>query len=85
MICDVLNKSLIGAKPLRIMFEKVYGFIRDCNGTKYSVLFASEKYDTIFDRIRYLRIKKQYYIFFADNYAKVKIDSDDDLPLEKKH
>ena len=31
----VAYKTLIGAKPLRIMFDKVDGFIRDYNGTKY--------------------------------------------------
>ena len=36
------------------MFEKVNGFIRDYDGTKYLVLFDSEKYDAIYDRIRYL-------------------------------
>ena len=30
------------------------GFIRDYDGTKYLVLFRLEKYDAIYDRIRYL-------------------------------
>ena len=64
-IYDALYKTLIGAKTLHIMFEKVGGLIRDYDGTKYLVLFEPEKYDTIIDRIRYLssRIKKQYYIY----------------------
>ena len=36
------------------MFDKVDGFIRDYNEIKYLVLFGLEKYDVIFDRIRYL-------------------------------
>ena len=34
LICDILHDTLIGAKPLRIIFDKVDGFIRDYGGTK---------------------------------------------------
>ena len=69
---------------MRVMFNKVNGFIRDHNGTKYLMLFGPEKYDAIFDRIRYL-IKLKSSITYVDslNYAKVKIVSDDGLPLGK--
>ena len=35
-------------------FDKIDGFIRVCDGTRYLVLFGSEKYDAIYNRIRYL-------------------------------
>ena len=54
------------------------GFIRDYDGTKYLVLFRLEKYDAIYDRIRYL-----IGLHFSYNYAKIKLDSDDDLHLEE--
>ena len=38
-------KTLIDAKPLPIMFDKVDGFIRDFDGTKYLILLGLEKYD----------------------------------------
>ena len=34
------------------MFDKVDGFIRDYDGTKYLVLFGLEKYNAIHDSIR---------------------------------
>ena len=40
LIYDVLYKTLIGEKPLHITFNKVNGFIRDNNGTKYLKLFG---------------------------------------------
>ena len=52
-IYDVSYKILIGAKPLHIMFDKVDGFTRDYNGTKYLSLFGFEKCNVIFNRIRY--------------------------------
>ena len=36
-------KILIGAKPLGIRFDKLDGFIRIYHGTRYLVLFGSEK------------------------------------------
>ena len=39
-------KTLIGAKPLRIRFDKVDGFIRIYDGTRYLVLFGPERCDT---------------------------------------
>ena len=48
----------MGAKHLHTRFAKVNGFIRIYDGTKYLVLFSSEKYYAIFNRVRYLmRVK----------------------------
>ena len=41
------KKNFIGAKPLRIRFDKVDGFIRVYYGTKYLISFGGEKYDFI--------------------------------------
>ena len=52
LVYNILYKNLIDAKPLHIMYDKVEGFIRAYDGTRYLVLFGSEKYDFIFKRIR---------------------------------
>ena len=54
LIYDISYKTLISSRPLRIRFDKIDGFIRIYDGTRYLKLFASEKYDAIYDRIRYL-------------------------------
>ena len=51
---NILYKSLIDSKPLRIRFDKIQGFIRVYVGTRYLVLFGSEKYDSICNKIRIL-------------------------------
>ena len=51
---DISYKTLIGAKPLRIEFDKVDESIRVYDGTRYEILFGAEKYDSIYNRIRYL-------------------------------
>ena len=46
-------------------------------------LLSPEKFDTIVDRIRYLiRLKSGISYVFSHNFAKIKIDSDDDLPSD---
>ena len=69
---------------MHIMFDKVNGFIRVYEGSKYLVLFRPEKYCTIYNRIRYA-INQKYDITYviSHNYAKIKIDSYDSLPLKK--
>ena len=71
MIYDVLYKTLSGAKPLRIMFDKVDEFIRN-----YLVL-------CIFNRIRYLIKYKSSISYVSWNYEKIKIVADDGFPLER--
>ena len=53
LIYEVLHKTFIFAESLCIIFDKVNVFIRDYGETKYLVLFETEKYDAIFQRIRY--------------------------------
>ena len=74
----------MGAKHLQIRFDKLDGFIRVYNRTRYLVLLRAEKNNFIYIRIRYLIAVKRritYIIFY--NYAKIKVDSYDSLPLEK--
>ena len=83
LIYGILCKNVIGAKPLRIMFNKVDEFIRVYDGTRYLVLFGPEKYDAIYNRIKYVISQKNGITFvFSHNYAKIKIDSYDFSPLE---
>ena len=39
---------------LRTSFIKVDGFFKVYDGTRFLVLFGSEKYDAIYNRIKYL-------------------------------
>ena len=53
LIYDVSSKTFIGAKALRIWFEKVE-FIKIYDGIRYLVLFAPERYNAIYERINHL-------------------------------
>ena len=66
------------------MFDRIDGFIRDFDETKYLVLYGLEKYNAIYDRLRYLiRLKSDFTYVFFYTYAKIKVDLEDYLPLEE--
>ena len=48
LIYNISHKNLVVAKTLRIRFDKIDGFIRVYDRTRYLVLFGSEKYDFIY-------------------------------------
>ena len=54
LLYGIPYKTLIGAKPLRIIFSKVDKFVRNYYLIKYLVLFGLKKYDPIYDIVRYL-------------------------------
>ena len=67
-----------------IRFNKIDGFIRAYDGTRYLVLFRSEKYDSIYNRIRYIiSVKSGITYIISHNHEKTKVTSYNSLPLEK--
>ena len=82
---SISNKTLSDAKPLHITFATIDEFIRFYDGTIYLVLFGSEKHDFSYNKIRYfIGVKSCIIYVISDNYAKIKVDSFDSLPLERK-
>ena len=90
LVHNISYKTLIDAELLHIIFVKIGRLIRLYDRTRYLVLFRSEKYDSIYNKIRYVKSKKWYrYVrsvksiiryIMSRNYSKMKVDS---LPLEK--
>ena len=74
----------MGAKPLRMWFEKIDGFIKIFDGIRYLVLLASERYNAIYDKIRYLVSENSGITDSINhNFARIRIDSYNSLPIEK--
>ena len=72
-------QNLIAAKLLRFIVNKVDGFIRHYDCTKYLVLFGPEKYDVVFVRIKYsVLVKSSITCVDCHSY----FDSDDDLTVK---
>ena len=81
---NISYKSLNDYKPLRIRVDKIDVFIKVYDRTGYLVLFGSEKYDSIYDRIRYLiSVKSDITSIISHNYATTNVYSYDSLRLER--
>ena len=67
LVYSISYKSFIDSKPLRIRLNKIDGFIRVYDGTRYLALSGNKKCDSIYNRIRYpisrKSGKKWYYIY----------------------
>ena len=83
LVYNISYKTLVDVKPLYITFVKIDVFIRVYDGTIYLVLFGSEKYDFIYNRIRYLIEVISVITYVISHDTKIKVDSYDSLPLEK--
>ena len=82
LIYDISYKTLIDPKPLRIRFFKIDGIIRIYDRTRYLKLFGSEKYEAIYNKIRYLISQKSGITYiFSHYFSKIKVDSNDSLPI----
>ena len=53
-----------------VRLDKINGFMRIYNGTRYLTLLGAEKYDTIYDKIRYLVIDLQEVSHFFSLFCK---------------
>ena len=82
LVYEISYKTSFGLKPLLIGFDEVNGFIRVYDEIRYLALFGPEKYDPIYNRIRYLISQKNDIKNVAShNYANIKNGSFDSLPL----
>ena len=81
MVDDFSYKTLIGTNLLCIRFDKTDGFIRVYNGIRDLVLFGDEKYDLIYNRIRYFIGEKSGIAYVISlYYANINVDLYDYLP-----
>ena len=85
LIYDISYKTLIDPKSVRIRFNQIHGFIRIYDGTRYLKLLGSEECESVCNRIRYLISQKGGITYiFSDYFTKIKFDSYDSLPIEKR-
>ena len=84
LIYGISYKPFMGAKPLRIWFEKIDGFIKTSDRIRYLILFVLERYNAIHDKINYLMSEKSGITYSINhNFARIRIDSYNSLPIEK--
>ena len=83
LIYDIWYKTSAGAKPLRIRFDKVGGFIKLHDKVRYLVLFDHSYCDKLCDKFKYLISEKSGSTDSIDhNFVRIRIDSYNSLPIE---
>ena len=84
LIHEFLYKNLIVTKPLLIITDKLNRFITAYDGSKHFLLLGSDKCYAFFNSFRYF-IGSEFLKTYVDsfNYAKIKTDLDNHLPLKK--
>ena len=80
---DYENNS--SANPLYLIINSTTGYFKEKNGGKYLILDLTEKYEEAFSKIileiEALNSRKE--LFYEKNYARIEINTDNDLPLNK--
>ena len=81
----VIVKIFIGVNPLYLIIRSATGYFNEINGKKYLVIDLTEKYEEVFSGIRseIKTLNGGKELFYEKNYARIGINTDDDLPLNK--
>ena len=82
--CDCEN--IHSVNPLYLMINAANGYFKEKNGEKYLILDSTEKYEEVFSgimfKVKTLNSGKE--LFYEKNYARIGINTDDDLPLNRQ-
>ena len=79
--CENINS----VNPLYLMIHSATGFFKEKYGDKYIILDSTEKYDEVFSGIKkeIETINGGKELFYEKNYARIGVNTDDDVPLNK--
>ena len=82
-IGDCENTNSVNS--LYLMIHSATGYFKEKYGEKYLVLDATEKYDEVFSGIKkeIETINGGKELFYEKNYARIGLNTDDDVPLNK--
>ena len=84
LIYDISYKTFMVAKPFRIRFDDINGFITIYEGIRYLISYDYKKYNAIYDKIKYLISEKCGITDSINhNFARIRIDSYNSLPIDK--
>ena len=67
------------------MIRSTTGYFKEMYGEKYLILDSTEKYDEVFSGIKkeIETINGGKELFYEKNYARIGVNTDDDVPLNK--
>ena len=68
-----------------LIIHSAIGYFKEENGKKYLIIDSTEKYEEVFSGVRskIKRINGGKELLYEKNYARIGVDTDGDLPLNK--
>ena len=79
-------ENIHSVTPLYLIIHSATGYIKEKNGEKYLVLDPIEKYEEVFFGIKseIETINSGEELFYQKYYAKIGVNTDDDVPLDEQ-
>ena len=79
-------ENIHSVNPLYLIIYSATGYFKEKYGEKYLILDSTEKYDEVFSGIKkeIETINGGKELFYEKNYAKIGVNTDDDIPLDKQ-
>ena len=80
--CEHINS----ANPLYLIIHSATWYFKEENGKKYLILDSTKKYEEVFSEIisEIKTFNGGKELFYEKNYARIGVDADDDIPLNKQ-
>ena len=79
------RENIHSVNPLYLLIHSATGHFKEKNGKKYLIIDLTDKYEEIFSgiisEIKTLNGGKE--LFYEKNHARIGVNTDDDLPLNK--
>ena len=79
-------ENIHSVNPLCLIINSATGHFKEKNGEKYLIPDSTEKYEKVFSgiisKIKTLKGGKE--LFYEKNYARIGVNTDDDLPINKQ-
>ena len=78
-------QNIHSVNPLYLIIHSATGHFKEKNNKKYLILDSTDKYEEVLSGVRseIKAINGGKELFYKKNYAKIGINTDDDLPLSK--
>ena len=78
-------ENIRSVNPLYLIIYSATGYFKEKYGEKYLILDSTEKYDEVFSGIKkeIETINGGKELFYEKNYARIGVNTDDDVPLNK--
>ena len=78
-------ENIHSVNPLHLVIHSATGYFKEKNDEKYLILDSTEKYEEVFSGIKseIETINSGEKMYYEKHYAKIGVNTDDDVPLNK--